>query len=412
MALISMPTCQKESRFSAPLHDDYELQLFESIDAIEAEWAMVSDSHDIFYSAPFLKCIERATPSGITPYYCLVTKKALPIGIIYLQAKAVRLKENLKVDRNKGGWSNALPMFWLKKWLISRINFYTVICGNLMLTGRYGFYFPGNIGKEEEFRLVAEATKQLQAFLRKKGISPGLILVKDFFVLEAPIKEDSAFEFTRFTVQPKMLLHLRPSWMSFEDYLSDLKSKYRVRWKKAMQKGAEIEKKTLAADEIAQFSKVIATLYRHVADQADFNAFYLHERYFEELKLALGEAMTLTSYWKKGKMVAFFTSIANYDILDAHFLGYDPEENQECQIYLNMLYDLIREGIDKKMTCVDMSRTAIEIKSTVGAVPHEMYLYLKHSQPMLNKATGAILGLVKPNDAFVIRTPFRDDPED
>ncbi|MBL0025722.1 MAG: hypothetical protein IPO98_12330 [Saprospiraceae bacterium] len=108
-------------------------------------------------------------------------------------------------------------------------------------------------------------------------------------------------------------------------------------------------------------------------------------------------------------MVAFFTSIKNFDILDAHFLGYDPSENIECQLYLNMLYDLIKEGIDKRVSKVDMSRTAVEIKSTVGAVPHDMYLYLKHANKLLNKTVETILGYVKPNEQYIIRSPFRDD---
>ncbi|MBK7700778.1 MAG: hypothetical protein IPJ39_19635 [Saprospiraceae bacterium] len=55
-----------------------------------------------------------------------------------------------------------------------------------------------------------------------------------------------------------------------------------------------------------------------------------------------------------------------------------------------------------------MSRTAIEIKSTVGAVPHEMYLYLKHQNPIINKTVEHILGFVKPSEAYIIRSPFRD----
>ncbi|MCE2790225.1 MAG: GNAT family N-acetyltransferase [Saprospiraceae bacterium] len=404
MELLTMPVCRKRVHFSATLHEDFAIRLVETIDEVESDWSMVSDSHDIFYSAAFLRSVERAAPSGIKPYYCVVTHKNVPIGIIYLQSKAVRLEENLKFQpHSKYSFTG-----FLKKWVTSRIHFHTIICGNLMLTGRYGFYFPGAMEKDEQFRLVAEACRQLRAYLTPSGIGPGLVLIKDFFSNEAPLAEDKAFGFTRFSVQPKMILHIRPEWNTLEDYISSLKSKYRVRFKKAKKKLADIRKRTLSAEEISFHRDEIHRLYRHVADQAEFNAFYLNPKYFETLKEALGDAMTFTTYWKEGKLVAFFTSIVNYEVLDAHFLGYDPSENQECQIYLNMLYDLIQEGIEKKLEIVDMSRTAIEIKSTVGAVPHDMYLYLRHDHALLNKATNAILSFVKPKNDFTIRNPFRE----
>jgi hypothetical protein len=127
------------------------------------------------------------------------------------------------------------------------------------------------------------------------------------------------------------------------------------------------------------------------------------------LKEAFGDKLILTTYWRNGKMVAFFTSIKNYDVLDAHFLGYDPDENYECQIYLNMLYDLIREGIECGVSKVDMSRTAIEIKSTVGAEPHDMYLYLRHTNKFLNKTVETVLDFIKPQEEYIYRSPFRDE---
>ena len=74
-----------------------------------------------------------------------------------------------------------------------------------------------------------------------------------------------------------------------------------------------------------------------------------------------------------------------------------------------MLFDLIREGIDKRVTKVDLSRTAVEIKSTVGAIPHDMYLYLKHNNKLLNRAVETVLGFVKPEEDYIIRSPFREE---
>ena len=238
------------------------------------------------------------------------------------------------------------------------------------------------------------------------------LLANIFFTEDAPVIAENYHSYTKFTVQPKMILKIKKEWKTFDDYVEDMKSKYRVRYRKSLQKAADITKIVFNETDIAANRDIINKLYKNVSDQADFNAFLLHEKYFENLKAALGSKMTFTTYWRQGKMVAFFTTIKNYEVLDAHFLGYDPVENVECQLYLNMLYDLVREGHENKMDIIDMSRTAVEIKSTVGALPYDMILYMKHTNPLLNKGVETVLGFVKPDASYVIRHPFRDGKDD
>jgi hypothetical protein len=386
----------------------FQIEIFDRIDAVEERWSVVSAAHDIFYGADFLRCIENFPPSGITPYYGLVSRNGQACGIVYMQHVYVKLGKHL---RKPGGHYKGVAgslISTAQHLVIDAVNFNMVVCGNLMLTGRYGYYFNDKVAFSKQAELVSSTLSSLQEILSGKSISPGLVLIKDFFERDIPIQGEKPLGFTKFSVQPKMILEIQRQWKNFDDYLEDIKSKYRVRARKALSLAAGIEKRILEVDEIAAHREEIHRLYRNVADQAAFNAFILHDQYFENLKAALGKQMTFTTYWQSGKMVAFFTSIRNYDVLDAHFLGYDPKTNADAQLYLNMLYDLIKEGITMRARIVDMSRTAIEIKSTVGAVPHPMYLFLKHSTPVLNQVVKFVIGFVKPNENFIIRQPFRD----
>jgi hypothetical protein len=383
---------------------------YDSLADAADEWSTVCKADDIFLSPEFLQCVEDFAPEGIKPYYCLIKDEKLPVGILYFQTKYVKLKENLRQSNSETKTSARILTEPFKQSIISLINFPTIICGNLLLTGKYGFCFKNSIPRDDQFYIVSKATDKLRTYLEQEGKSiKGLILIKDFFEADAPVGGEYHHGFTKFSVQPKMLLDINPDWNNFNDYLLQLKSKYRVRARKAFKNGEDIVKKEFDATEIATHRDTINALYKNVSDQANFNAFVLHKRYFESLKATLGKAMIFTTYWRNGKMVAFFTSIKNYDILDAHFLGYDPTENTECQIYLNMLYDLIDDGIRMRVKQIDMSRTAIEIKSTVGAVPHDMYLYLRHTNKILNRTVGLILSLVKPDTDFIIRSPFREN---
>ena len=410
MTFLTRSICNKNIESDALLLDqDFKIEIFDRISDVEEHWTIISEGKDIFFSPDFLKIIEQYPASDIVPYYGLVTSESVPVGIVYFQSKYVALKENLRKPGAQPKTSLQKITEPLKHAVVSNINFQTIICGNLLLTGRYGFCFRNDIFRDQQFYLVIQATERLNQYLQQKGVSSGLILIKDFFTEDTPASGEYHKGFTKFTVQPKMILEIKPKWKTFEDYLDDLKSKYRVRARKAMQKASDITKKVFSADEIATHRLTIHSLYKNVSDQAGFNAFVLHENYFEQLKEAFGDKLKLTTYWRNGKMVAFFTSIKNYDVLDAHFLGYDPDENYECQIYLNMLYDLIREGILCGASKVDMSRTAIEIKSTVGAEPHDMYLYLRHTNKLLNKTVETVLDFVKPQEEYIYRSPFRDE---
>ena len=406
MNLLKSSLCSKNN-INIFQKDKFRIEMAESILDLEEAWSMAAPE-DIFFSIAFLKCVEQNPPSGIKPYYAVVFENENAVGIVYLQLKYVKLKENLRADTLTSRKVVKKATYSFKKIVVEKINFHTIICGNLMLTGKYGYHFNNEIPINDHFKLVQSVTDHLYNDLKTINISPGLVLIKDMFSKQLP-DQISDFDFTSFSVQPKMILHLKKSWNSFDDYLNDMKSKYRVRARKAFQKSENIIKREFDSDDINKYQGEIMTLYRNIADEAGFNAFILHDNYFSALKLSLGDNMKFITYWKENKIVAFFTSIINYDVLDAHFLGYDQDENFNSQLYLNMLYDLVREGIKQKVDHIDMSRTAVEIKSTVGAVPHEMHLFLKHSNPVLNKIVKPILGFVKPNDKFVIRSPFRDE---
>ncbi len=386
----------------------YSFLISDTMTDVEPSWSIISEAKDIFFSPAFLYCIEKCPASGIKPYYCIVKDGHKTIGLIYFQKKYVKLKENL---RKAGPESDDILnkiISPLRNILVNSLEFQTLVCGNLLLTGKYGILFDQEISNDTQIYLVAKATEKLNLQLVKTNIHTDLILIKDLFKDQLPMDPTTTQGYTQFSVQPKMILYLNPEWRNFDDYMEALKSKYRVRARKALQKSTELIKKELTVDEIIIHRDIIHALYKNISDQAGFNAFVLHPQYFENLKASLGDKIKFVTWWKQDTMIAFHTSIQNLDVLDAHFLGYDPDMNEEYQIYLNMLYDLIKDGIHSRSKIVDMSRTAVEIKSTVGAVPHPMFLYLKHTKPVINKAVSTVLNLVKPEKEFIIRSPFRE----
>jgi hypothetical protein len=406
----------EKASFSKPEEDYHLLQLPEDGFKLSLHWH-ISDIHelwdeispdDLFFSSRYLSLLELYPMDDYKFCYGIVYENEEAIGIIYFQLRHLELKKALKIHTHKEDvWSKIFT--GVKSGLAKNLNFSTLICGNVLLTGEYGIFFQKNrLSYKDEFRLVEDSISLLHQALKKENLSFGLVLMKDFYL-------DKGFEnqeiknsgFAEFSVQPNMILQLKPEWTSFEDYLAAIKSKYRVRTKRAFKKATPINKRKLSFSEIQNFQDDIFRLYKETSEVADFNLFSLKENYFTKLAEAFPECFELYGYFLDEQLVGFFSYFINGGVLDAHFLGYNPTYNPTYQLYLNMLFDLIHAGIQNRCDQIKFSRTALEIKSSVGAEPKEMFCYLKHRQKLPNVVVPSLLKLMVPDEIWLPRNPFK-----
>ena len=139
------------------------------------------------------------------------------------------------------------------------------------------------------------------------------------------------------------------------------------------------------------------------------NSFKLHNRHFYNLKLELKEDFKVFGYFIDHQLVGFYTLILNHSKLETYFLGYNKELQQEHQMYLNMLFDMATFGIEHQYKQIVFARTAMEIKSSIGAKPYEMSLYLKHTNSVIaNVILKAVVKYANPVRDWDERHPFKD----
>jgi len=144
-----------------------------------------------------------------------------------------------------------------------------------------------------------------------------------------------------------------------------------------------------------------------VQKNAGFNLVYLKPTYFLDLKHRLGDLYKLYGYYLNDRLIGFNTVILNHDELEAHFLGFDREYNMSHQLYLTMLYDKVKKAISFNKKRIVYARTALEIKSSVGAKPKDMCIYLRHENSLLNKVVSPIISVLNPQEKWVPRHPFK-----
>jgi len=283
-----------------------------------------------------------------------------------------------------------------------------LICGNVILTGEYGIRIVS--GDNGEMNMVTpHILDAVKAYIKKhKNKQIQSILLKDFY-LEGPLKRQSfgAEKFTSFQVQPDMILTVDSSWTSYADYLAAVKSKYRVKFKKVKKKGVDLSFQVMDQNMAQRYNAEMYKMYKDTADRATFSMFVLDENYFGRLKEVLGDNIILTGVFLEETLVAFFTYVKNGELGDAHFLGYNVSLNNKYQIYFNILLQLVETAIDNKANYLNLSRTALEIKSSVGAKPYNMEVHLRYHRSWINKHLPYFLSKFVPANDWLPRNPFK-----
>ncbi len=389
--------------------------IFRTIAAAAKDWDAAAPAHDLFLQRQYLQILEANPPVGMRFAYVVFYRNEQPIGVSYCQIKAFKGDDNIQeieqtAERDPCFFTNLAS--WLKRWIAGRVTGNILISGNMLLTGEHGFYFDYQQITQEAAAVQLEASHQAVLLeLEREGDKVPVILLKDIDPAEKILRETAVADgYVEFEIQPNMVLDLR--WAKFEDYLAAMSTRYRTRAKRAFKKLDGIEKRELAVADIERELPRMYALYRDIAKNAGFNMVDLNEHYLPALKRDFSAHFRAFGYYLEGKMVAYFTVICNGHEMEAHFIGYEKSLNHDYQIYLNILYDIVRLGIEANCKRVVFARTALEIKSSVGAVPTELFCYLRHQNGVVNKFTGHLLDYLKPVEVWKQRHPFKEGSED
>ena len=365
------------------------------------------------WQRPFLHAIEQCPPQGVRPVYVIIYEQREAIGIAYCQLLDFNAGESISfapIQASDCLFTKVGKHF--KYFVAQRIGFHGLVNGNLLLTGEYGYKFAKHVAPTRQISLLEESIETARTLLVERlAIDIKLTLFKEFF--EPTIAHTDAFRksaCTEFKVEPNMVLDFAENWETFDDYMAAMSSKYRVRTKRTFKKLDKLTCRDLEYIELAQLETEMHDLYNAVLSSAQFNLIELQPAYFTTLKKNLQADFVVKGYFEGEKLVGFCTAIRNDTELEAHFLGLNEAYNHSHALYHNMLYELIRIGFDWQVKRILFARTAHEIKSSVGAVPKEMYLYMRHSCKISNSLLKSLFVYLQPTPTdWQQRHPFKEE---
>lgn len=283
-----------------------------------------------------------------------------------------------------------------------------LVIGNNMLTGQNAFVFSEKVDKIEALQALKLASQKLIDLFKNKGIKVHITTFKDFPIEETPAFKQAGFQdYFQFSTQPNMIFDIPNNWNSEQDYIQALTKKYRDQYKRARKKAEGVEKRKMNLEDIIKYEDTIYDLYHHVAKNAHFNTFFLAKNHFRTFKELLKDHFLLYGYFIEEKLIGFSTIIKNGEVMDTYFLGYDDTIQREKMLYLNMLYDMVAYSINKGFKEIIFARTALEIKSSIGAIPLEMFGFAQHRNPVIDRIFENIFCYLEPKVEWKERNPFK-----
>lgn len=119
----------------------------------------------------------------------------------------------------------------------------------------------------------------------------------------------------------------------------------------------------------------------------------------------------MKGFFRGEEMLAFGSCFVMPDKnIEAHYIGFEYALNLQYNLYQNLLYRLIDEGIQKGSAWVNLGRTASEIKTTVGAKSHDLICYIKPQNTISRLIQNPLIKFLQPEE-WIPRNPFKEEKE-
>ena len=212
-------------------------------------------------------------------------------------------------------------------------------------------------------------------------------------------------QFFKIEVDPEMVIEIKDDWSSLEDYISDLKKKYRKKIQKILKLSDEIKIRPMNSLDLENYSDKIQDLQNNIVNDSNFHGPIFNTESFKHL--IKKEFFIVNGYFFKNELVAFASEIHQEKILYSYFVGFDKDLNKKFALYPRILTEKINSAITLKKNKLILGRSASEFKSNFGAKPKKSFIYVYIQNTFLRILLIPFIKKIKVKP-WQKRNPFRD----
>lgn len=383
------------------LSQNWHVNWFSGLEAASTYWKDLPASDNLFLTTDYFQLMEALKMPGISNGFAVFHHQNGAVFGLVLQIFQFNPEEQMgKLDQGAELSFGKKVAAKTRGALAKILRFNILTAGQMLLTGEHAI--RGNAPEEQSSR-ASLINEGMEAIAKQWPEKIHAVMFKDILLGEQP----KTLGFAPLPVQPNMVLNLQETWQDFDDYLGAMTSKYRVRARRARKKGLSLERREMEMEELESRQTQMFSYYQGIARQSDFNTVVLPSNYFVEWKKKFSKRFRVWGYFQEENFIGFSTAIYNDHELEAHFLGFDQSYNSTHQLYLNMLYDLVNEAIVSKSKQLVFSRTALEIKSSVGATPENLQCWVRSRVGIAKPLVPIVARFIAPLPDWVQRHPFK-----
>jgi len=185
---------------------------------------------------------------------------------------------------------------------------------------------------------------------------------------------------------------------SFENYLAMLRSSYRRRVKKALEKGRSL--KVLTIDN-RSFDCEIYELYLEVLKKSQFPLETLPIKFFR-----LSDC-NIDVFYSENKPVAFVMYYMNNGFMSFVLGGMNYFFRDRFDLYYNMLLHMLKIGIENKVNTIDFGQTAESTKCRLGCELEDRYMVAFSGNKFITKLLCLFAPLLEYNREIIKNNVFK-----
>jgi predicted N-acyltransferase len=450
---------------------DFRYALSDSITFLDPDhWDHVATNSGQFMSRKFLQILERHLPVNLSTHYAIIFEGERPVATVVAQSLDIRVADlsgartpeeisgfwhslgeasqrsisrarkqillyddfllwpihaEAEPEADPGElWPGVASDLWhrfrhlfhtaeqLVESSVAWVHMRFLVCGNLLSTGPHGVAFAEGQDPSKLWPAVLEALNRIQISSRLSGESD-MLMIKDLTDEHAGAKTVlRRAGFRRFETEPNMVLHLKPSWATFDDLLQDMRSGYRSGIRKVLKdlEDSEIQIERLDPEHVEVEASEIHRLYHQVHDHQKLRLTAITKEWIPALASAYQDDFrTVVARQKEsGQMLGFITLIRDADSVFGSYIGFEKSSAAKgLPLYTALVYSGVAQAIEMRASHIILGRTALSPKAQIGAQPQPMHGYLRHRSPFLNLAVPSVLALLPAPERSPERHPFK-----
>jgi predicted N-acyltransferase len=262
----------------------------------------------------------------------------------------------------------------------------------------------------EDEAWVAQALHEvLPAFARRAKAS--LIVFKDFPARYRSILQPlAATDFTRVPSMPMTELTL--DYRDFEHYVTTLGASTRKDLRRKFRRIADappIELEVTA--DLSPYVDEVYPLYLQVHERSPLKFERLTKEYLSELGRRIPERARFFVWRQNGKAIAFSIALVHDGTFYDDYLGLDYRVALDLHLYFYTLRDILSWSLAQGLKRYRSSPLNYQPKLHLGCALYPLDLYVRHTNPALNKIFRPILKLLEPTRHDPVLKRFRNAHE-